>query len=202
MKPPRKGLSRKTRLRSGTKRLATSAFNPKSRRSRSKPISRAKELIDPRSEIKARLKRVVSKIVTFGITRCPTCTNIKRGPGGNGWNMTNSHVFPCRVDATAFDVYLGGNCVPQCLNCNVYHSQVSSERLLTWFKKTHGQDKLAIVGQRWNQNQSQRIDVVDLEQKLVLCKQILELLATGRLMIEDLIVNYETGEFALPPELR
>lgn len=143
-----------------------------------------------------RLRIVVSKIVTFDVKQCPTCKRIKRG---DGWNMTASHVFPCRIAATAYDIFPGGNVVPQCLDCNIDHSQRDSEPLLSWFKRTHGNEKLALVQRRWDR--SGPSDVVDLDAKLTICKEILEMMTSGTLALKDLIVDFETGWFELPNHL-
>lgn len=197
---PKKPWTRKTRLAASKKSLvqATISSRPKKK---DQSRSRRNELIQPHQELKERLSGVVAKIITFGIKRCPTCTSIRRG---SGWNLTNSHVCPRRVDATAFDIFPGGNCVAQCLNCNNNHTQRHYDRpsdrpLVLWFVKTYGQEAFDLVERRWNR--AEKVDVVDLADRLELYKQILELLTAGSLRLEELIVDVESGTVTLPDHL-
>lgn len=178
-------------------------------RARMRPPKAADEEMTSRMEIKGRLDNVVSKIVRFDIKSCPTCRRVvRRGTGfahsdaASGWNLTNSHVMPKRVDATAFDIFPGGNCVPQCLRCNVNHTQMSSSTLRDWFKAKYGPDKLALVDRRWSQGEKNRPTLIELSDKLTLYLHILELLTAGKLRREELIVDYETGKVSVPGAIR
>lgn len=203
---PTKPWTKRTRMATSKKPLSASPDRSRRktppklrsrRRSTAKNRSRASEVVAPRSEIKDRLRAVVRKIVTFGIKFCPTCKNLRRG---DGWNLTCSHVFPCRIDATGFDIHLGGNCVAQCLKCNVDHSQKDSEPLLIWFAKQFGAEKLDILKVRWNQ--ADQTDVLELEAKLTLYLRVLELMTAGRMTLKDLVVvDYDRGIVALPEGL-
>lgn len=195
---PKSAWTRKTRLAASKKRLSTKtplrSRSPKSKTSsKSKPFSRRNELIAPHQDLKDRLSRLTAKIITFGVKNCPTCRNRRRG---SGWNITNSHVRPRRVDATAFDIFLGGNCVPQCLNCNQNHTQKDDQPLLVWFRKTYGVASLALVESRWNR--AKKVDVVELSARVVLYQEILELITVGEITRADLIVDVEKGTVRLP----